>query len=123
MTADLEIAFHGLDPSPAVEAAIRRHAEELERFTDRLIGCRVVLEAVGQRHRKGSLYGVRIDLMVPDGPVVVNRQPGQHHAYEDVSVALHDAFDDARRALQDHMRRLDGKVKRHEAPSIGRPVW
>jgi ribosomal subunit interface protein len=122
MRADLEIAFHGLDPSPAVETAVRHHAEELEKFSDRLISCRVVLEAVDQRHRKGNLYGVRIDLMVPEGPVVVTREPGQHHTHEDIYVAIHDAFDKARRELQDHMRRLDAKVKQHETPLIGRIV-
>lgn len=122
MPVELQISFRGMEPSPAVEAQVRRHAEELERFSDRLLGCRIVIEEVNADHREGRIYGVRIDLAVPGGPVIVNREPGQHHAHEDIYVAIRDAFDAARRRLEDHMRRLDGKVKQHEAPTIGRIV-
>ena len=122
MPLDVQISFHGMDHSPAVEAAVRRRAEELEQFSDRLIDCRVVLEAVNRRPHQGTLYGVRIDLATAGGPVVVDREPGGHHAHEDIYVAIRDAFDAVRRRLEDHMRRLDGKVKQHEAPSIGRII-
>jgi cold shock CspA family protein len=53
---------------------------------------------------------------------VANREPGEDHAHEDIHVAIRDAFDAARRRLQDHMRRLDGQLKQHAVPSIGRIV-
>ena len=72
------------------------------------------------RHRQGTIYHVRVDLTVPGGEVVVNREPGEDHAHEDLHVAIRDAFDAARRRLQDRMRRLDGQTKLHEPQPIGR---
>jgi cold shock CspA family protein len=117
---DLHISFHGMDPSPAAEDLIRQQAAELERVSDRLVACRVVVESVNRRHRRGNMYGVRIDLSVAGGHVVVNHDPGVDHRHEELPVAIHDAFHATRRRLQDHMRRLDGEIKQHEeAPSIG----
>jgi hypothetical protein len=65
---------------------------------------------------------VSVYLAVPGGKAAVNREPGEDHAHEDIYVAIHDAFDAARRGLQDHVRHLDGQMKQHAAPSIGRIV-
>jgi cold shock CspA family protein len=80
----------------------------------------VALEAVHRRHRQGTIYRVRIDLTIPGGEVIVNREPAENHAHEDLHVAVRDAFDAARRRLQDHMHRLGGQTKQHSAPLIGR---
>jgi len=117
VSLEVQISFHGMDHSPAAASAVRRRAEELQQFSDRLLACRVVLEAVNPRHQQGTLYGVRIDLTIAGGPVVTDREPGGHRAHEDIRVAIRDAFDAARRRLEDHMRRLDGRVKQHQAPA------
>lgn len=120
MALDLHISFHGMEPSPAVEALVRRRVDELEQFSDRISACRVVLETLDRHHRQGRIYHARVDLTVSGGRIVANREPGLNHAHEDLFVAIRDAFDAARRRLQDHMRRLDGQTKQHEPPSIGR---
>lgn len=117
---DLHITFRGIDSSESVEAKIRRRAEDLEQVWDRITRCRVVVEPMSRGHRHGNLYRVHIDLAVPGGTVVANREAGDHHAHEDVHVAVRDAFDAARRRLQDHMRKLDGVVKPHDAPMRAR---
>jgi ribosome-associated translation inhibitor RaiA len=122
MPADVHIAFHGMEPSPSAEAQVRRRADELRQFSDRLTACRVTLEVDHRHHRHGRIYHVRVDLAVPGGRIVVNREPGANHAHEDIHVAIRDAFDAARRRLQDHMHRLDGQEKRHEAPQTGQDV-
>jgi ribosome-associated translation inhibitor RaiA len=109
MPADVQISFRGMGPSPSVETQVRRRAEELRQLSDRVTGCRVTLEAAHRRHRQGTIYHVRVDLAVPGGKIVVNREPCEDHAHEDMHVAIRDAFDAARRRLQDHMRRLDGR--------------
>lgn len=119
MIADVHISFRGMEPSPAAEAQIRRLVDELEQFSNRISACRVVLEASDRRHRRGRIYHVRVDLTVAGGKVVVNREPGHDHAHEDPHSSIRDAFDAARRRLQDHMRRLDGQTKHHEPPSTG----
>jgi cold shock CspA family protein/ribosome-associated translation inhibitor RaiA len=120
MPVDVQISFRGMAVSPSIEAQVRRRADELQQFSDRVHACRVTLKAAHRRHRHGTIYEARVELLVPGGEVVVNREPGMDHAHEDMHVAVRDAFDAARRRLQDHMRRLDGRTKPHAAPSIGR---
>lgn len=109
MPVDVQISFRGMDPSPSVEAQVRRRAEELEQFSDRIHTCKVTLEAAHRRHRQGKIYHVRIGLGVPGRDVVVSREAAENHAHEDLHVAVRDAFDAVRRQLQDHMQRLQGR--------------
>ncbi|HEX9725635.1 MAG TPA: HPF/RaiA family ribosome-associated protein [Vicinamibacteria bacterium] len=122
MQLPLEIAFRGLDRSDAIEASIRRRAEQLDRFFDRIMACRVVVEAPHQHQRKGRIYHVRIDLTVPGEELVVRRDPSEHAPHEDVYLAIHDAFHEARRQLQDYARRRRGRVKSRVGPPHGRVV-
>jgi ribosome-associated translation inhibitor RaiA len=110
MPANVQIAFRGMETSPSVETQVRHRAEELQRLSDRMSACRVTLGAAHRRHRQGTIYHVRVELAVPGGKIVVNREPGENHAHEDMHVAVRDAFDAARRRLQDHLRRLDGQT-------------
>jgi len=120
MQKPLEITFRHMDPSPALEAAVRERAEKLEKFCDQIIGCRVVVEAPHKHHHKGNIHHLRIDLTVPGDEIVVQRSPDEQHAYEDPFVAVRDAFDSARRQLEDYVRIRRGKVKTHEHAAHGR---
>lgn len=120
MRLPLQVVFHDLEPSPAIEAKIRERAEKLDLYYDQIMSCRVVVEAPHKHHHKGKLYHVRIGVTVPDEELVVSRDPGQHHAHEDVYVAIRDSFDAIRRQLEDYARRRRGKVKHHETPPHGR---
>lgn len=119
MQVPLEIRFHNLDRSDAIEAAVRERAGKLERFAADIVSCRVTIEAPHKHRRQGKLYGVKVDLRLPGGEIVASREPDAHHAHEDVYVALRDAFDAARRQLQDYVRVRQAKVKTHEAPPEG----
>lgn len=120
MQAPLEITFRNMPPSPAIESAIRDKAEKLEGFYDRITSARVVVETPHRQHRKGKLFHVRIDLRVPGQELVVSREPPAHHAHEDVYVAIRDAFDGAKRQLEDYARKMRGALKTHEGPPEGR---
>ena len=109
-----------MPPSEAIEAHIREKAAKLDVFSDRIMSCRVVVEAPHRRHHKGKLYHVRIDMTVPGGELVVNREPSKRAAHKDVYVAIRDAFGGARRKLQDYVRRQRGQVKLHEAAPLAR---
>lgn len=123
MQLPLVISFKGLPSSPAVEARIRSEAAKLDRFHGRITSCRVTVEEPHRHHHQGRLFHVRIQLTVPGRQdLVVKRSPSQHHAHEDPYVAIRDAFDAARRQLQDHVRVSRGKVKFHEAEPHGRIV-
>jgi ribosomal subunit interface protein len=120
MQLPLQITFKNVDPSETIDASIRRHAARLERFFDRIMRCHVVVAAPQRRQRKGRLYNIRIDLTVPQHEIVVNREPLLDHAYEDVEVAIREAFNAAARRLEDHARRMRGDTKSHAVPPHGR---
>ena len=120
MQLPLQITFRHMDPSPALEARIRQRAEEFERFFDRITSCRVIVERVNRRHQQGNLFEVKIDMTVPGSELVTAREPGANHAHEDPYVAVRDAFDAARRLLEDHARRRRGEAKTHVVPDHGR---
>jgi ribosome-associated translation inhibitor RaiA len=105
MNGTLQITFRGMPPSPAVERRIRERADKLERFHGRIGGCRVVVEAPHRHHAKGRLYAVRLIISIPGQEVLVSKGVGEDHAYEDVYVAVRDAFDAAARRLDDVARR------------------
>jgi len=120
MQTPLQIAFHGLEGSEATRGLIEEKVAWLERYYDRIVGCQVVVEVPHRHHRHGNQYLVRIDLKVPAGEIVVNREPAQRAEYRDLQVAIRDAFDTARRQLEIQVRRLRKEVKTHELPPQAR---
>jgi ribosomal subunit interface protein len=120
MQQEPEITFKDVPHSDAVEARVREHIAELERYYDRITACRVVLAKITQGQHKGNLYQCRIVILVPGGEIAINRANPNSHAHEDIYVAIRDAFDAARRKLQDHVRKHRGDVKVHEPPPHGR---
>jgi ribosomal subunit interface protein len=119
MQLPLQITFRNMQPSEAVEAKIRERAEKLDKYHDHIMSCRVVVEPHHKHHHMGNLYQVSVDVKVPDGELVANREPDEHHSYVDVYVAIRDAFDSMRRQLEDYARRRRNDVKTHEAPPHG----
>ena len=120
MQQPLRIAFYNLEPSLAAEEQIRERVAGLERFYDRITACSVVVELRHRHHRHGRLYHIRIELTVPGREIIVRREPSEHQAHEDLSVAIHDAFAAARRQLQDYARVMRADTKTHEEPLTGR---
>jgi ribosomal subunit interface protein len=114
MQIPIQVTFHGIERSPAIEDYVRQRAAKLETFFDRIVGCHVTLELPHQHHVHGGHYRVLIDLTVPGAELVVGRSPAKGRTYEDAYAAIDDAFDDAGRVLQDHVRRLRGDTKAHE---------
>jgi len=122
MQIPLQITFQNMEPSPFVEEKIREKAQKLDHFHDHIMACRVVVEPLGQHHHNGNLYQIRIDITIPGNEVVVSRESGLNHAHEDIYVAIRDAFNAARRQLEDQLRRTQRKVKTHETPPHGRVI-
>jgi cold shock CspA family protein len=50
---------------------------------------------------------------------VVRRDPPERHAHEDPYVAVRDAFDAARRQVEDYVRKRRGETKSHDTPAHG----
>jgi ribosomal subunit interface protein len=115
-----QITFRNLDSSESVRELIADRAAELEQFFDRIVACKVVVESSSHRQRQGRLFHVAVHLSLPGSEIVVKRDPAEHHAHEDIRVAVRDAFDATRRQLEDYVRRLRGQVKQHEPQETAR---
>lgn len=137
-----QITFRGMSHSDALEADIREQVARLERFHHRsIIRCHVLLEQPHRHRQDGRHFRVSIELTVPGGePIVINREPSLHGRLKDAEqdahrkegevdsvrqyavVAVHEAFDTARRRLEDLAREQRGAVKTHEVPGHGEVV-
>lgn len=113
MQVPLEITFRGFPHSDAVEAKIREKVAKLEQFCDHIISCKVAVESGHHNQHQGNLYHVRIDLAVPQKHILVSRDHHDKQAHEDLYVALRDAFDAAKRQLEEYVRISRGEVKNH----------
>ena len=119
MQRPLQITFHTVQHSDAIEQYVRNRAQKLDTFDARVTGCRVALEMPHRHARHRPHYRVLIDIAVPGGDVVVERAPKGDHSYEDLYAAIDAAFDDVGRRLQDFVRRQRGDVKLHERSRYG----
>ncbi len=113
MQNPIQIAFRGFPHSDAVETNIREKAEKLDKFYPHIMSCRVAVEAEHHHHHQGNLYHVRINIKVPQKEIVVSHEHHDKQAHEDIYVAIRDAFNSARRQLEDHSRIQRGNVKAH----------
>lgn len=117
MQVPVQISFHGVDHSDAVEERIREKVAKLEQFFEHMTSCRVVVEThhknTANTHKRGEPYHIRIDVTVPGSEIVIKREPKDPHAHEDIYVAIRDAFQTAERRVRDYASRM----KEHQAPS------
>lgn len=115
METTVEIDFQGMAADPHIRDSVAKHISQLEQRFGRITAGRVIVKAPGGHHRIG-LYEVNIRLALPDGREVnVDRTPQEDERHTDATFAINDAFKHARRQLQDHVRKMQGQVKVHEA--------
>ncbi len=117
MQLPLQIVFRDLPHSDAVESAIRERAGKLDSFCEHIMSCRVTAGIIQKHKHQGKLFNIRVDLKVPDAEIVINRDEA-----EDIYVAIRDAFEHARRKLEEYARRRRHDVKSHETETRGRIV-
>lgn len=102
MQTPLQVTFHNMPPSPALETVIRERAAKLEQYHARITSCRVVFDAPHLHKNHGKRYQVRIDIALPGGrSVVVDRDHHKDGAHAEALVAIRDAFDAAQRQIKD----------------------
>jgi cold shock CspA family protein/ribosome-associated translation inhibitor RaiA len=117
-----EIAFRNVEPTRLLKDAVAAGIESLEEVYERIISCRVMVEETNPGRRSGRLNHVRVDITVPGGEVVVNRNPPKDPEGQDLFLAVDQAFDVARRRLREYARKQRGDVKVRELPPHGRVV-
>lgn len=117
MDVQTTLAFKGIDRSPALEQAIGKRIAELAHLRAGLMRVHVVVSELGRHRHQGRHFSVHLDLHCKgrSSDIAVT-----HRHDEDPFVALRDAFDAAKRVLQDDLRRVRGDVKQHAQTRRGR---
>ena len=121
MQVPLEVNFHNMARSEAMEARVRDRVARLEKIADSIISCRVVLEAV-HRQPHGSPLSISIKLGLPGKDIVVKREQRRHESKGDAYQVIGVAFDIAERQLEEHQRICRHDVKTHDGPTYARIV-
>ena len=96
MQQEVQVTFHNIEHSDAIESDIRNRVEKLSALYNRMIGCRVVVDSPHRNHAKGKTYSIKIEMALPGQELVVNREP-----VGDFQHAVSEAFDVAKRRLKD----------------------
>ncbi len=115
MESPLQIVFRDASPyEELLDAEIRRWAAKLDKRYSRIVSCRVAVEKSHSRHRQGNLYKATVSVKVPGKTIVVSREHPLHHSHEDIYVAVHHAFEEATRQLEEYARIRQRDVKDHD---------
>jgi ribosomal subunit interface protein len=117
MQIPLQITLRNIAKSEAVESAIRKKAEKLDRYHRHIVSCRVVVEIPSRHRQQGKEFVVRLDIKVPGSEIVIN-----HDHHEDLYAALHDAFHAAQRRLEDHDRAIADRYADHRSKRLEPPA-
>jgi ribosome-associated translation inhibitor RaiA/cold shock CspA family protein len=123
MDIPVEIVFHNLQNSPALESDIRERVDKLDRLYPHMIGCRVSVELQQRRQHTGKSFEVHIEMSLPGEKLVVT-QDAQHVRQkfahiDDPGLAVREAFRAAERRLLDFKHKQQGEVKSHDEPFAG----
>jgi putative sigma-54 modulation protein len=112
MTMPVEVHFHGLEKSTAVEERVREKVDKLARHFDRMTHCRVVVEAPHRNPQRPKIYQIKIEVGVPGrSPIVVSHERAGSDATEELGLALRDAFEAALRKVDDVSTKLSQRSK------------
>jgi len=111
MKFPLLITSRGITLTPTIESAIREKAKKLETFSDKIINCRVTVCSPHRHHHKGNLFNIIINIKIPNKEILVKREPR-----EDLYLSIRDAFDAAKRQLNNYSRKQRGNTKIHGTP-------
>ena len=132
------ITFRRIPGIERVEADVQKRVARLGKYCSSIMAARVLIEPAQRHHHDGNRFHIRIDLTVPGETIVISHEaslrpaarasgalktrkqdePDRSHKY--LSLAIREAFDLARRRLQDYARRRRGSVKQHVPVPEGR---
>ncbi|MBS2014384.1 MAG: ribosome-associated translation inhibitor RaiA [Deltaproteobacteria bacterium] len=113
MATPVQLTYRDFPSSPAVTEHVERRAAKLETYSDRLMTCHVVVEQPHRHSRHGQKFHVRIDMHVPGRELVVSKTSASSTL--DLHATIDEAFGEAERVLEDHVRERRDRVRRPHA--------
>lgn len=120
MSFPIQITFHDLDNSAAVEASLKDKFSKLSTFYSRILSCHITIDVPHRHHLHGKSCVVHANVKVPGDEIVVTGESSEGEVDTGIRNAAHDAFAAARRKLEDFARRSRKDIKVHPGISHGR---
>jgi ribosomal subunit interface protein len=106
----LQITFRGMKHCDALAQRITAKMSKLRRIEPRILGCRVIVEAL-PAPSKGSRFTVHIRVTMPGAELVATHDRDMADSHDNVYLALRDSVDAIVRQLRAHTdRRHDRRV-------------
>jgi ribosome-associated translation inhibitor RaiA len=102
MQVPVQVVFHGVENSPALQEFIHELAEKVCRGTDRVTRCHVTVELPHRHQNQGRNFQVRVYLHVAGEVGVLGGVLGHH------VLAAREAFAIARRNLDEAIEKARG---------------
>lgn len=114
MQVPLEVNFQNVQKNEALENLINEKVAKLEQICDYLTSCRIYIDKPHENQRSGNPYQVVIEIHVPPKhEIITRREPGEGDLHDPLDSVLRDAFDAAKRQLQELVERQRGETKKH----------
>jgi ribosome-associated translation inhibitor RaiA len=118
MSIPVQVTFRHMPRSPHFETRIRELVRRLEKFSSRITSCHVLVEKPHQSSTQGGLFDVHLSVCTPGNIIVVRRSHVGDPEHANAYVALRDAYNAAKRSLQDYEKGLRQKHRvRPEKPA------
>jgi putative sigma-54 modulation protein len=124
MTTEVEVHFHGIEKSDAIEQRVREKVAKLRKHFERMTSCRVGIEAPQRSTpQKPKVYQIKIEIGMPRRkPVVITHERVGSRASEELCLAIRDAFEAAVRKVDGTAARIGQRSKLDRGRRKPRPV-
>lgn len=120
MKVPLEYSVKGIEASDELRDLVREKVDQLERHYGGITSCHVYIRAPHQRHHKGNLFEITVEVRVPGHELVAKVHQNDAAVHEHLEVAVRDAFAAMARKIRTWKQKARGDVKDHEGPLQGR---
>jgi ribosome-associated translation inhibitor RaiA len=112
MSTPVEVHFHGIEKSEAIEQRVREKVARLEKYFGRMTSCRVGIEVPQRTAQKPKVYQIKIEIGVPRrAPIVISHERKGSHAGEELQLAIRDAFEAAQRKVDGMAAKIGQRSK------------
>lgn len=116
MQTPLEVNFHDVPRSEWSESLIQERAARLERFSDAIISCTVIVSQPHKHQHKGNSYRVSIEVRLPrNRRLIVTDEP---EAAPSAEVNLHSVIIKTFSAMEERLKQA-GEPRRRDALTPG----
>jgi ribosome-associated translation inhibitor RaiA len=123
MTTPVEVRFHGIEKSDAIEQRVREKVAKLQKHFQRMTSCRVGIEAPQRTPQKPKVFQIKIEIGMPRRePIVVSHERVGSHAGEELCLAIRDAFEAAMRKVDSAAARIGQRSKLDRGRRKPRPA-